>query len=230
VDCYRDDYVGPKPNWVNDLTLANYDDFQAIWSQVDLDDLLELVLYEVGERCELGEGFFEEKPLDRYMTQKLEQQSLGDYPFQGTAEEKKLYSQSRITARREILNSTECAKFWWDVLRPMTGPNLKSGQLVLQVSSYGREDETEWVECTLYEQVEVDDYAEYPGEKLCPVTFEGLILVGTAVAQSPYTVPMAYYVVDVDIDEETVLDVTRTTYEREFDKDDYYSRKYGVEY
>ena len=57
-----------------------------------------------------------------------------------------------------------------------------------------------------------------------------MILVGTAVAQSPYTVPMAYYVVDVDIDEETVLDVTRTTYEREFDKDDYYSRKYGVEY
>ena len=234
MECYRDDYTGPKPVWTQDLVSADYADFQTVWSQVDLDDLQELVLYEVGETCELGEQFFEEETLDKYMShrvnQQLRQQGYEQYTYPSTPEEREARSQAWSAARQAVRTSSEYRQRWWDVLRPMTGPNLKSGQLVFRVSSYGREDETEWVECTLYEQVEVDDYNEYPGTKLCPVTFEGLILVGTSVPQSPYTVPMAYYVVDVGVDEDTVLDVTQTVYEREFDKDEYYSRKYGSDY
>ena len=49
VDCYRDDYQGEKPNWLQDLTPANYDDYEAIWLTVNFYDLTDM-LFDVTEQ------------------------------------------------------------------------------------------------------------------------------------------------------------------------------------
>ena len=80
-----------------------------MWSQVDLDDLQELVLYEVGEKCELGEQFFEEETLDKYMShrvnQQLRQQGYEQYTYPSTPEEREARSQAWSAARQAVRTS-----------------------------------------------------------------------------------------------------------------------------
>mgnify|MGYP001160242513 FL=1 len=229
VDCYRDDYQGEKPNWLQDLTPANYDDYEAIWLTVNFYDLTDM-LFDVTETCDLGESVFEEETVQKYVSQQLSRQGYSLSQSPSITQEREAYevwTATRSQLYDTVRKSPDYYRKWWDVLKPMTGPNLKSTQLVFHMTSNGNEDDTDWVDCTLYEQIEVDDFKEYPGSKLCPLIFTGLVLVDTAVKQNPYSVPLAYYVDDVEVDEDTVLDVEETVYEREWDKDSYYRNKYG---
>lgn len=219
MEYYDEDYTGEKPAWLQDLIPANYADYESVWQTLNFANF-EDIFYDLLEQCNLGEIIFQEEKVSKYVENQLRRQGFY-YENQPSSlnnrEAYEEYSELQRQALQEIRTSTDYAKTWWDVLKPLTSSRLSSTQLVFTLSSHGGPDSADWTDCTLYEQTHVDDYREYPGSKLCEVVLHGYLLVDSATPQTPYQTPVAYYIHDVEVDEDAVLDVVENVYEPDWD-------------
>tara|TARA_Y100000389_G_C17375276_1_gene471285 strand:+ start:505 stop:1200 length:696 start_codon:yes stop_codon:yes gene_type:complete len=219
MEYYGEDFLGVKPAWVQGLTPANYADYESVWQTIDFANF-EDIFYDLIEQCNLGEIIFQEEKVSKYITNQLRRQGFYYENQPSPIRDREAYaeySELRQQALQDIRNSTDYAKTWWDVLKPLTSSKLSSTQLVFTLSSHGGPDTADWTDCTLYEQTHVDDYREYPGSKLCEVKLHGYLLVDSASASLPYQTPVAYYIYDVELDEDAVLDVVENVYEPDWD-------------
>ncbi len=219
MEYYDEHYAGEKPKWLQDLTPANYDDYRQVWETINFSDF-EDIFYDLIEPCNLGEIIFEEEQVSKYFENQLRRQGFYYATQPSPVTDREAYDEYRELQRQafqEIRKSADYAKKWWDVLNPLTSPKLKSTQLVFTLSSHGGPDTADWADCTLYEQTHVDDFREYPGSKLCEVILRGYLLVDSASASLPYQSPVAYYIYDVELDEDAVLDVVENVYEPDWD-------------
>ncbi len=209
MECHYESYTGDKPSWTKGLIPAKYEDFQHIWQSISFNDFDDL-FFKVQEACNIGESIFEEERVETTINQVLH--SLGfSYTLAPPYEDKDARAAWR-EARKTAKETIDIAKIWWEALTPMTSPALSSGQLVFNISSHGGTDSAEWVDCTLYERIDVDDYSEYPGRKLCDVVLFAYLLVDSPILQESYQIPVSYYVNDVEIDEDSIHQVTEISY------------------
>jgi len=213
MECYGESYTGDTPSWTKGLIPAKYEDFQQIWQSISFNDFDDL-FFKVQETCNLGEIIFEEEHVEKTITRAL--QSLGFSYTSAPPYEDKEAKDAWWAARKTAQDTLDIAKIWWDALKPMTSPALSSGQLVFNISSHGGPDSAEWIDCTLYERIDVDDYSEYPGQKLCDVVLFAYLLVDSPILQESYQIPVSYYVNNVEIDEESVHQVTEISYEPDY--------------
>ena len=211
MECLGYEYNGPKPQWSEGLHPADYNDYKAVWESIDFSDFENIFV----DLCDFEEESFEEEEAQRKITTALD--GLGFSYRNMPPRDDELGRESWYTSLRLARQSVDTAKIWWDALKPMTNNNLKSTQLVFNLTVRSPSSEGEWVDCTLYEQIEVDDYREYPGEKLCGLIWLGYLLVDTAISTSPYQSPIAYYVHDAEIDEENVFRIEEKVYEPDWD-------------
>jgi hypothetical protein len=214
MECFDEYYSGPKPKWLENLTPANYEDYQKVWESITFSNFDEL-FYGLIEQCNLGEIIFEEEIVENNILRALKM--LGFSYATSPPYEDNEARDAWWEARRTAQDTLDIAKMWWDALNPMTGDKLKLNQLVFNISSHGGSDSKEWTDCTIYEQVDVDDFSEYPGSKLCDVILQAYLLVDTALPQVPYQFPVAYYVHDVEIDEDSIHSVKEQSYEPDWD-------------
>ena len=75
MEYYDEDYTGEKPAWLQDLTPANYADYESVWQTIEFTNF-EDIFYDLIEQCNLGEIIFQEEKASKYVTNQLRRQGF----------------------------------------------------------------------------------------------------------------------------------------------------------
>jgi len=203
----------PMPSWAKDLSLATWEQVEPLWTVADWSVSLELAAESLGDL--LDDEFVQERQFQRRQKAILRAAGLQPPSIDSNIsweERSEIMAQTywpRYTAFMDEFRTTGQENLlWFEVLQPLTGPHLRQGQVVISLAASSPHSRAQWVDTTLYEQVDVDDYKEYPGQALHPVTVKGYLLLGTTVPNNAYSEPLAFHIIDEEPDMDMVLDTS----------------------
>ena len=203
-----------RPSWLINSYPADYESYKDIWDSLARNNF-EYIEIPVLETMNAISDQFEQES-------QIKTPQAPTWPPNLTTEERQEIRQQRLEVYR-LFRQEKLPQEMWRVYKPLTSPEV-AGSLDLQrliIEVTYEVPNTEWVSTTLYERVDVDEFREYPGSKLCRAYASAYILLGPG-REGPLTMPLDIYPFEEYIDEDEIIEVEEDIYEREYDKEERY--------
>ena len=203
-----------KPSWLIDAIPADYELYKDIWAPFARTNF-EFIEIPVLETMNAISDQFEQES-------RIQTPSTFAWQPNLTTEERQQIRQQGLEVYR-LFRQEKLPQEMWRVYKPLTSPevagSLELQRLIIEVTY--EVPNTEWVSTTLYERVDVDEFREYPGSKLCRAYASAYVLLGPS-PEGPLTMPLDIYQFEEYIDEDEIIEVEEEIYEREYDKEERY--------
>ena len=203
-----------KPSWLIDAIPADYESYKDIWDSFASTNF-EFIELPVLETMDSISDQFEQE--SRIITPQV-----FEWRPNLTIEERQEMRQQRLELY-QLFRQEKLPQEMWRVYKPLTSPQVAESldlqRLIIEVTYEVPNDE--WVSTTLYERVEVDEFREYPGSKLCRAYASAYVLLGPG-HEGPLTTPLDVYQFEVYIDEDEIIEIVEEIYERQYDKEERY--------